>query len=335
MKEKRFQQYFATIIVISLVLFLLYTVYKFVNGVFGALLLYVVLFPFYNFMIKRNINKKLSAGIVIFTALFVIIIPLLLVLGLVGNEIFQNLKNPDLIKNTSSLISGNIAKILPGLSEKFLAETLTNLSQLLGDSAAPLFLNMVTSSGTFIVNIIIAFFLLYFMLIQGPLYNKIRKIIPFNKKNSRELVDKLKDISRSTVLVGGIIALIQGGLLTIAFLIFGIKGAFLWGFVAAILSFLPIIGPPIIWIPASIIQFFQGDYWAGGGVIVFGLVLSNVDNFIRPYLGETIAKIHPLITLIGVFIGITLFGLIGIFAGPLLVALAVLVLKSYKEEYIG
>ena len=330
MNEKKFKQYFATGIVILLVLFLLYTVYKFVNGFFGALLLYVVLFPFYNFMIKRNIHKKLSAGIVIFIALFVIIIPLLLVLGIVGNEIFQIFKDPDLIETTSSLISRNIAKVLPALSKEVLSDKLIEL----GDSVAPLFLNIATSTGTFIINIIIAFFLFYFMLIQGPLYNKIRKIIPFNEKNSLELIDKLKNISRSTVLVGGIIALIQGGLLTTSFLIFGIKGAFLWGFVAAILSFLPIIGPPVIWIPASIIQFFQGNYWAGGGILVFGLVLSNVDNFIRPYLGKSIAKIHPLVTLIGIFIGIPLFGLIGIFVGPLLIAFSVLVLKMYKEEYI-
>lgn len=258
MKERRFKQYFATVVVILLVLFLLYTVYKFVNGFFGALLLYVVLFPAYNFMIKKNINKILSAGIVIFIALFVIIIPLLLVLGLVGNEIFQIFRNPDLIENTSNLISRNIAEILPGLSKEILSEELTNL----GSSIASLFLNIATHTGTFIINLVIAFFLLYYMLIEGPLYNKIRKIIPFNEKNSHKLVNKLKDVSRSTVLVGGIIALIQGGLITITFLIFGIKGAFLWGFVAAILSFLPIIGPPVIWIPASIIQFFQGDYWA-------------------------------------------------------------------------
>jgi predicted PurR-regulated permease PerM len=172
------------------------------------------------------------------------------------------------------------------------------------------------------------------MLMQKSLFKKIQKIIPFNKKHSKELVEKLKDISFSTLFVGGIIALIQGGLITTAFLIFGIPGPFLWGFITAILSFLPIIGPSIIWIPASIIQFSQGDYWIGGGVLIFGVVLSNIDNFIRPYLGKSIGKIKPLATFIGIFIGLPLFGFMGIFAGPLLIAFSILVLKMFKKEYI-
>ncbi len=334
MNEKKFKQYFATVLVVLLIFFLLYAVYKFVNGFFGALLLYVVLFPFYNFLINRNWNKKVAAGIVIFVALFVITIPLILVLGLVGNEIFQIFKDPNVIENTSTLISGNLATIFPAVSEAVLAEKFTEFSESVGTVITSLFFNIVASTGTVILNIAIAFFLFYFMLIQGPLYAKLRKIIPFNDAHSRELVEKLKDISKSTVIVGGIIALIQGGLLTIAFLLFGIKGAFLWGFVTAIVSFLPVIGPPVVWIPAVAIQFFQGNYWVGVGLLIFGLFLSNIDNFLRPYLGNSIGKVHPLTTLLGMFVGIPLFGLIGIFVGPLLIAFLILVLKFYKEEYI-
>ncbi|MFP4403454.1 MAG: AI-2E family transporter [Candidatus Woesearchaeota archaeon] len=331
MKEKKFNQYFATLIVILSISFLLYTVIKFANGFFGALLLYVLFFPFYNFMIKKNINKKLSAGFVIFIAFLVIIIPLLLVLALIGNEVAQIFKNPSLIEDIINLENINITKFLPSFNTEVLAEKLTNL----GTSIMPLFVNLFSNIGSVIINIVIAFFLLYFMLIQGPLFDKIKKIIPFNEKNRQELVVKLKEISRSTVLVGGIIALIQGGLIAISFLIFGINGAFVWGFIAAILSFLPMIGPPVIWIPVAIFQLIQGDYFSGVGILIFGLVSINVDDFIRPYLGKSIAKIHPLVTLIGIFVGIPLFGLIGVFVGPLLIAFSVLVLKSYQEEYIN
>ena len=120
-----------------------------------------------------------------------------------------------------------------------------------------------------------------------------------------------------------------------SFLIFGIQGAFLWGFVTAILSFFPVIGPPFVWIPAAVIQFFQGDYRAGGGILIFGLILSNIDNLIRPYLAEKISKIHPLVSLVGIFVGVLSFGVMGIFIGPLLLALTILILRMFEEEYYG
>jgi len=134
--------------------------------------------------------------------------------------------------------------------------------------------------------------------------------------------------------VSGIIAVIQGGLITIAFLIFGIKGAFFWGFVSAVLSFFPIIGPIIVWVPASIIEFASNNVKAGVGILIFGIIISSIDNFIRPFLQKKIGRMHPLTTLIGIFIGVPLLGLIGIIIGPLIISYAILTLKMFKEEYI-
>lgn len=331
MNKEKFRLYFAMGIVLILLAFLLYTIYMFSEGFFGGLLLYVILFPLYNLMVKRGWNKKISAWIVVFISIFVIIIPLLFLLGLVGNELFTIFQDPDVISKTSEIISESITKILPGLSEEVLSQQLIGFVHVTSSS----FLNIAANVGSFIINLILALFLLYFMLIQGPMYDKIKEILPFNKKNSNELVEKLKAISHSTLFVGIIIALIQGGLLTASFLIFGIRGAFLWGFVAMILSFLPIVGPALIWGPASIIQFFQGNYLAGGGLIVFGLLLGVIDDLIRPYLSEKMSKIHPLVTFVGVFMGVSFFGLIGLFIGPLLLALTVLILRMFREEYYG
>ena len=89
MNKEKFRFYFATIIVLILSAFLLYTIYMFAEGFFGGLLLYVVLFPLYDLMIKKGWGKKLSAWIIVFISLFVIILPLLFLLGLVGNELFS------------------------------------------------------------------------------------------------------------------------------------------------------------------------------------------------------------------------------------------------------
>ncbi|MBD3252494.1 AI-2E family transporter [Candidatus Pacearchaeota archaeon] len=330
MKEKKFRQYSAIILVIILSLFLLYVVYKFSNGFFGALLLYVILLPVYKFLVNKKINKKIAATITVLISFFVIIIPLLFVLFIIGNQIFNFLRNPLLIESMIISSSEFLTRVSPHLNEVFLSRQINSLT----NSAASLFLDIATNVGVFIINLFIALFLLYFMLVKSPLLDKVQKFIPFNKKNTKKLIKNLKDISYGTVLVGGIIAIVQGGLLTIAFLIFDIKGAFLWGFIAAILSFLPIIGPPIIWVPASLIQFFQRDYIAGTGILILGIFLSNIDNLIRPYLGDKISRIHPLITLIGIFVGVPVFGLIGIFVGPLLISYSLLIIRMFREEYI-
>ena len=331
MRESKFKKHFATALFFFFILFILLTVYTFINGFFGALLLYIMLFPFHNFMIKKKVNKTVSAWIVVFLAIFIIIIPLLLVLGIIGNEVYQVLKNPEVISSVSTTISNTITEIIPMFSREAFDEQLKNIASTIGSIIVGTFSNI----GNFVINLFIALFMLYYMLKQDNLFHKIREVLPFNRHNSRELVEKLKAISYSTVFVGGIIALVQGGLLTIAFLIFGIKGAFLWGFITAILSFLPIVGPTLVWIPAALIQFFGGNHGVAIGITIAGLFISNIDNFLRPILGLRIGKIHPIETFIGLFIGIYLFGIIGVFIGPLLLATSVLVFKMFKEEYIN
>ena len=331
MRESEFKKHFATALFVFFILFILLTVYTFINGFFGALLLYIMLFPFHNYMLKKKVNKTLSAWIVVFTAIFIIIIPLSLVLGIIGNEVYQILKNPEILSGISESISSSIMEIIPGLSIEAFDEQLENIAGTIGSIILGTFSNI----GYFMINLFIALFMLYFMLKQDNLFYKIRAILPFNRHNSRELVDKIKNISYSTVFVGGIIALIQGSLMTIIFLFFGIEGAFLWGFITAILSFLPIVGPPFVWVPAALIQFFGGNLWVAIGITIAGLFISNIDNFLRPVLGQRIGKIHPIETFIGLFIGIYLFGIIGVFIGPLLLATSVLVFKMYKEEYIN
>ena len=328
MKKEDFREVFAAAIVLGLLSFLLFGAYKFANGFFGGILLYIVLLPVYTFLRKR-FSKNVSAGIVILLALFAIIVPLLAILGIVGTQLFGLIQNKELLVNISSAVSDTISGIFPSLGNSIIHDQLVNL----GGFTSSLFLNTVVNVGNFLINLSIALFILYYLIIQEDLFFKLKKILPFNEKHAQEIVNNLKNVSYSVVFVSGIIAVVQGSLLALTFLIFGINNAFLWGFVAAVLSFLPIVGPPIVWLPAAAIQFFQGNYKIALGVFISGLIISNIDNFLRPVLGRKISNVHPLTTILGIFIGIMFFGMIGIFVGPLLVSLSVLVLRMFKEEY--
>jgi predicted PurR-regulated permease PerM len=115
----------------------------------------------------------------------------------------------------------------------------------------------------------------------------------------------------------------------------GVEGAFLWGFVAVFLSFLPAVGATLIWIPAVIIQLIQQDYFIAVGILVGGIILSSVDNLLRPAIQNKVGSIHPLESIIGVIIGLNLFGLLGIVIGPLLISYVVLMAKMFNEEYLS
>lgn len=130
-------------------------------------------------------------------------------------------------------------------------------------------------------------------------------------------------------------SLIQGALGGIGFLIAGVPGAVVWAAIMAVLSLLPVIGAFLVWIPAVIYLLVTGDIWQGAFLAAWGvLVVSQVDNFIRPKLIGDRADIHPLFVLVGVLGGVAAFGFIGLFLGPLLVGVTVSVLKVWEADYL-
>ncbi len=142
-------------------------------------------------------------------------------------------------------------------------------------------------------------------------------------------------VVRTTLIASGAVALIQGAILTVTFLIFNIQGAFLWGAIATIFSFLPVVGAPLIWVPAAIILLFQENYIAGIAILAAGVFIGVIDNFLRPVIQERVGELHPLLSLLGIVIGVPLFGLIGIVIGPLLLSYFVLTVEMFSREYLS
>ncbi len=338
MKSENLRTGLAIATVVFFIVILLIAMYPFINGFFGALIMYVLFSPFYKFLIKKKINRKVAALIVIIISICIILIPIIILLAIIAKELIPLVRDPtvleSMLKETLNLISTSIEKIYPSLELSSFLESQGSQIKTLADSIWGILARTVSGAGYFIVNVIIMYFTLYYLLIEKDTFKKAAAIIPFSKKNSKILIQKFKDLTFSTVVVSGIIALIQGGLLTISFIIFGIKGAIFWGIIAVILSLIPVVGAPIIWFPASIILLLKGNYVGGIGILIFGFILSNIDNIIRPYLQKKVGNIHPLITLIGVFIGIYLFGFFGIIIGPLIITYVLLTLKMFKEDYL-
>jgi predicted PurR-regulated permease PerM len=317
LKDKRL---IAFIVLLILFAFLFYASLPFINAFFGALIVFVIFNPL-NRRLKKKLSKPLSAWIIIFMSLIIIIAPLYFLLQGIMSQLaslpnaigsikaFESLLNLDLQVDTI------VAQVVP-IIEK-------SLSSLLSNTIAV------------VTNLVIFYFLLYYLLIEGDGFiEKVKKILPFGNSHKNKIVQRFIDVTKATIIGSLLIALLQGLMLWFGFYMLGLPGALFWGLVTAILSFIPIIGSPLIWGPASIILLVSGSIWQGVALIIWGIIISSADNVVRPITNKKFGQIHPLVSVIGVFVGIAQFGFLGIFVGPLILAYFILLWGIYKEEYL-
>jgi predicted PurR-regulated permease PerM len=206
--------------------------------------------------------------------------------------------------------------------------------QKLGVYATDLFPSILGSAAGIFVTLLVMYFLLYFMLVQLREFEAaLLKYAPFREQHALRFAVALRNSTYSNVLGQGIIAVTQGALLANGFWIFGIPDPIFWGVIGAFISFLPVVGAPTLSIPASIILFAEGHTLKGILLLAYGLIfIGNVDSFLRMMINKKIANTHPLISIIGVFIGLPLFGILGLVFGPLLLSYFLLLLEIYETN---
>jgi predicted PurR-regulated permease PerM len=132
-----------------------------------------------------------------------------------------------------------------------------------------------------------------------------------------------------------VIALLQGVVALIGYLIIGVNEPWFWFVVTCITAMLPIVGAALAYVPLAIIFFANSQNWQGTFMLIYGFaVIGTVDNVFRFALAKKIGNVHPMITVFGVIIGLKLFGFIGLIFGPLLISMFILLLKIYYSEFI-
>lgn len=161
------------------------------------------------------------------------------------------------------------------------------------------------------------------------------EILPFNETNTQDVVHKINMIIRSNAIGIPLLAFIQGGVAMIGYWIFGAPNILFSGFLTGIASVVPMVGTALIWIPIAVYMALIGNWFQAIGLVAFGmLVISQLDNLIRFIIQKKMADIHPLITIFGVVIGLSLFGFMGVIFGPLLLSLFLLFIDMFKKGYL-
>jgi predicted PurR-regulated permease PerM len=183
------------------------------------------------------------------------------------------------------------------------------------------------------VGFVLMLFMLFFFIRDGEeMLKTARELIPMPRAYKARLFDHLSAVTRAMVYGTGLTALIQGALVGIAFLIAGLPSPLVFGVIAALTALLPFGGTALIWIPAAIVLAAQGRWgWAIFMVVWGALLVSLVDNVVRPWLVSGRADVGTLTVFIGVLGGLAAFGAIGLFLGPVVLALIIALIRFTLE----
>jgi predicted PurR-regulated permease PerM len=200
-------------------------------------------------------------------------------------------------------------------------------------SFIPGFLN---STISILSNLLMMFFMIYFMLVNGAYLEKtLIKYIPLRAENVKKLGSETLHLVRANAIGIPLISLIQGVTATIGYWIFGLADYGLWGFLIGVFAFFPILGTMVVWVPLVVLLYARGENFQGWGLLLYSAIITgNVDYLSRITLMRKIGNMHPVITILGVILGLGLFGFMGFIFGPLLFSYFILLIKIYTIEFV-
>jgi predicted PurR-regulated permease PerM len=330
-------------------IYLLYLILApFLSSIIWAILLAMVFYPLFQKLQRLFIKKEvLSALIMTLLVLVVIVLPFSLLLASLASDVV------DLYHQVEEMIkTGQLQAYVERMKEiPILRWILAELGQYIDFSQTnplPLLLKNLNQISTFILNqtttllkgfssFVVGFFFtllsLYYLFKDGRhLFGRLKEIVPLPSVERDLLIQRFNDMIYATIYGGILIAMIQGLLGGLSFWVLGLPSPIFWGTAMALLSFIPIGGTALIWVPAAIILLIEGAVLKGLILLGMGVfVISMVDNFLRPFFISTRTKIHPLLLFFAVLGGVQAFGLIGFVAGPLIATLFLTLIEIYIQ----
>ena len=329
--KEQYWKYSLITIILGLGLLLFLKMTPFMGGILGACTIYIMVRRQMLYLTqKKKIRKSITAIILLIEAILCFLVPLSLAVWLLINKLqtvnvdttafvntVTNLADWIRQKTEYDLLSkeniSSIASILPGIGQFLMG-----------------------GISSFAVNLFVLVFVLYFMLIGGTKMEQyIYELLPFSDSNKKHVMNEINMIVRANAIGIPLLAIIQGAIATLGYYLFDAPSALLFGFLTCFATVIPIVGTALVWFPLAAYMARSGDWPHAVGLLLYcGLIVTNIDNLIRFILQKKMADTHPLITIFGVVIGLSLFGFMGVIFGPLLISIFILCVNIFKEQYL-
>ena len=320
--------FIAVILFLGIVLFR--ELWFFFSAFLGSVTFYVLMRErMFHLTEKKGWRKSTAAWVLMLLSFFVILVPI----GVLGNILYSKIS--DVVVHSSEYLN-SLKNTVSQIKEKIGYEIVTpNAINQLGPFIAQLLPKVLGVTLDTITLIGSMYFILFFMLVNGRrMEEALYEYIPLKDSNVELIGKEVRVMVVSNTIGIPLIALIQGVVGLIGYMIIGVPEPLVWFVATSIAAMLPVVGAALIYVPLTIMFFAQGHVGKGIAMAIWGFgFIGLVDNLFRFILNKRLGNIHPLITIFGVIVGVKLFGFIGLIFGPLLISMFILLLRIYSSEF--
>lgn len=323
-----------------------YFIFKpFLTVIIVAIILVTIFYKPYEKLVKfLRGRKNLAALLMCLFLVILIILPTIKVVVYTANKsveaytettiYFSDHNFSDILKNpffSKIKLDGiNLDKYNNDVFQNVLLEYLQKSSNWMISGAT----SMLVGTTSFVISLVLIILTMFFFFVDGKqMLNGIMYLLPLKDKYNKEIFNKFREISYTTMISTFVVAIAQGIVGAIGFAVVGFP-AFLAGVLVAILSLMPYVGSMIFYVPVGLYYLIMGQTWQGIFVILWGmLIIGTIDNVIRAWMLKDKAQINPIFVVFSVLGGISLFGFWGVVLGPLIVSITVSILHIYSLEF--
>jgi predicted PurR-regulated permease PerM len=330
MEESYFKKIMTSLILFTL-LVLSFLILKpiLLSIIFGVILAFIFK-PVYDWINNRIKSENLSAIIVCVFLLIVIVAPLLFLTPILINQFFKfyfSFQQVDLLSV--------FKEIFPKISSESFLEILDSVLQSSMKKVVNYLADILTINNImdYFLKSFVTFFTFFFVLRdKNKIMDYIRSLLPFSKDIEKKLFKSSRDITYSMIYGQFIIGIIQGIIIGLGLFIFKVPNPIFLTLLAILAGIFPIVGTALIWIPVVIYLLVAGSIFSAFGIIIFGIISSSIDNFLRPIIVSKRTKINSSIIIIGMIGGLFLFGILGLILGPLILSYLLIFIELYRNK---
>lgn len=331
MKHADISKYGFLGVLLVLLYFSYHVIEPFLTPLLFSVVLVIITFPAYKWLSNKTKKPKLSSLLLVLAILLVLVVPSFFIGYTLVREApsaYTRFTEAVDFSSVDTFIQERTGRDV-GLEENLERSAVQFREYVIGNVGS-----LLSGAANILLGVFIMFFVMYFLFTDGQtLLGRIKELIPLKKEDQDKLYAEIGNVIQGIIngqLITGIIQGLVGG---VALALVGVATPVFWGFVMAITSMIPFLGAAVVWLPISLYLLATGDVIAGAALGIIGLVIiSQIDNVLRPVITSKTARIHPAVVLVGVFGGLAAFGLVGFIAGPLVLALLGTVMRFYNEE---
>lgn len=335
-------RWIAVLVATAIALYLCWLMLRpFISVLAWAVVLVIVFYPVHQRLRERMGRPSLSALLSCVLVVLLAVMPLTLLTMAVAEELSKAVPNlPSQISslmNPQTSVLGRVSEWIQGRfgidtlrSEQFMADQLQRSSQFL----LSLSFSLVGNIASGIVKAFFVVFTMYYLFRDGDrIVSKLPAALPLERRQSEAIISRTRDVVSASVYGIVVIASLQGLLGGIAFWILGIPSPLLWAVLMTFVCMIPVLGSFLVWLPLAIYLAVSGHWTKAILLVIWGtLVISMIDNLLRPKWMKNQTRLHELLVFFSVLGGISVFGLLGIILGPVVLAITLGLLQTFRAH---